>query len=334
VGLETHLEVQVPEDSTVRVQSEHGRVAVSDVAQATVHSSYEPVEIRGISGEVRLETRHAQVLVSNVEGPLSLDSRHGDVEVSDLARPATLKVRRGSATLTRLGAAVVEMDYGDLRAETVRGDLEVTAEHALVTARDVSGAARVKTSYRAVELRDVAGDASAETSHGGVSLENVGGRARAVASFDDVILESVEGPVEVTVSHGSVRGRQLANGGRVAASGDDVSLIGFAGAFSVTAERGDVHLEPGGPILAPLEVVADGAVYLAVPPGSHLELEATAPQETIEADVALLEILDSKEHALTARVGEGGVRVTLRATRGGIHLSNATRPSPESHSGR
>jgi len=38
-------------------------------------------------GEVRLETRHAQVLVSNVEGPLSLDSRHGDVEVSDLARP-------------------------------------------------------------------------------------------------------------------------------------------------------------------------------------------------------------------------------------------------------
>ncbi len=329
VGLETHLELQVPEGSKVSVYSEHGRVEVADVAQATVHASFEPVEVRGISGRVELETRHAPVRVAEVEGPLALDSRHGDVEVTDLAQRATLKVRRGTATLARLGQSVVQIDYGELQAEGIRGDLEVIAEHAGVVARDVAGSARVTTSYRAVELHDVAGDAAAKTSHGGVSLANVGGSAQVETSFDDVVLDGIQGPVDVVVSHGGMTGSRLAAGGRVSASGDDVSLAGFAGTVSVKAERGQVRLEPGGPVVAPIEVVADGAIWLAVPPDSHFDLEAVATRDTVEAEIEGLEILEAKAHVLEGRVGGGGVRVLLRSARGHIDITAATPTSPE-----
>jgi hypothetical protein len=329
VGLETHLEVLVPEDSKVSVGSEHGRVEVADVAQATVRASFEPVEVRGISGQVELETRHAPVRIAEVEGPLSLDSRHGDVEIEDVARQSTLKLRRGTTTLARVGRCVAEIDYGDLQAEGIRGDLEVTAEHAGVVARDIAGSARVTTSYRAVELHAVTRDAAAETSHGSVSLEKVGGRADAKTSFDDVVLDDIQGPVDVIVSHGGVTGTHLAAGGRVSVSGDDVSLVGFAGPVSVTAERGEVRLEPGEPLVTSLDVVADGAIRLAVPPDSRFDLDATAARDTVEAEIDGLEILEAKPHALDGRIGGGGARVVLRSARGRIHLEPAPSPAPE-----
>jgi hypothetical protein len=329
VGLETHLEVQVPEDSKVSVSSEHGRVEIADVAEARVRASFDPVEVRGISGRVELETRHASVHVAKSEGPLALDARHGDVEVEDVPGPSTLNVRRGTARLLRVGKSVVAIDYGDLQAEGIRGDLEVTAEHAGVVARDIIGSARVTTSYRAVELHEVTGDATAETSHGSVSLAKIGGRAQAKTSFDDVVLDGIQGPVDVAVSHGGVTGTDLAAGGRVTVAGDDVSLAGFAGALSVTAERGEARLEPGQPLVMSLEVVADGAIHLAVPPDSHFDLEAAAARDKVETEIDGLEILEAKAHALEGRLGGGGAPVVLRSARGRIRLESASPPAPE-----
>src|SRR5262245_51764742 len=81
VGLETHLSLEVPPQTRVKIQNEHGAANVSDAEQANIWCSYEPVRVVRVAGRVEIDSRHGDVVAEAVGGVLKLYSRHGNVEL-------------------------------------------------------------------------------------------------------------------------------------------------------------------------------------------------------------------------------------------------------------
>jgi DUF4097 and DUF4098 domain-containing protein YvlB len=325
VGIETHLALEVPPDTRVRIQNEHGAASVADAREASVWSSYEAVRVERIAGAAEIDNRHGDAFADQVGGTLKLTSRYGNVEVKDVAHKATLQLEHGDARLLRVGGLDATLRYVDLVAEAVAGELTVDGRHASVKASDVKGRALVDTSYRDVELRQVGADVRVKTEHGALIAERLLGALSVEVTYDDIEARDVAGPVEARASHGGFKGSGLKQGARVKTTGDDVELRGFEGAVDVETQRGAVRLFPEKPLLEQLTVTAQrGGIQLEVPAGSRFELEASAGRGEVQVNVPELEISESSPSRLKARLGQGGKGVTLRTDHGDISVETRT----------
>jgi hypothetical protein len=317
VGLETHLEIEVPAATAVEVRDEHGRVEVAGVAAADVTASFDGVSVARVTGDVAIDVRHGNVSVERVGGKLKLKARHGDVELESIVGAAELDVEHGRIAARGAGPLTAALSFGDFTAAGVLGDLSVRGHHAPSTASDVSGRADVETAFGDVRLERVGGDGRVKVEHGHIAASDVSGGIVAEASHEGVELERVKGPVDVHVEHGGVVARGLESGGRVRASGDDVTLEGFAGALEVEVERGSAKLAPGAPITSALSARAShGEVSLKVPEGSAFRLEAESQHGQVTAPLAGLAAQGDERRRgerVTGQHGAGGPQVLLHA---------------------
>lgn len=325
VGIETHIALEVPPDTRVRIQNEHGAASVSDAKQADVWSSYEAARVERVSGAVEINNRHGDVFAEAIGGALKLSTRYGNVEIKDVAQATSLTLEHGDARIDRVAALDATLRYSDLVAEGVRGELKVQGKHASVKASDVTGRALVDTTYRDVELGKVGADVRVKTEHAGLTAFDLAGALSVEATYDDVQATNVAGPVEARVSHGGFRGSELRQGARVKTSGDDVELRGFEGPIDVETQRGAVRLLPDKALQDQVSVTAQrGGIHLEVPSGSRFELEASARRGEVQVNVPELTITESSSSRLKARLGQGGKSVTLRTEHGDISVDART----------
>jgi DUF4097 and DUF4098 domain-containing protein YvlB len=328
VGLETHLEIEVPPDTVADVRNEHGRVDLAGLAGADVVSSFDGVAVERIAGAVKLEARHGDVRVSGVGAGLELDSRHGNVEVADVTGTARLEVEHGDVSARETGALDAGIRFGGFEAEGVGGDLVVRGAHSELRATDVAGRAEVETSFAGIHLARVGGDLRATAKNGDVTAEDVSGGLFVETTHAGVTLDRVDGPVEVAVDHGGVEARGLARGAKVRTTGGDASLDGFAGPVEIEVERGSVHLSPRAALAAEVKASAThGEVRLGVPDGSRFDLDAESRRGELRAEVPGLTTARTdgepgRGRRATGQLGGGGAVVRLRAD-GDVALETA-----------
>jgi DUF4097 and DUF4098 domain-containing protein YvlB len=322
VGLESTFDVEVPADTRVVVANEHGQVTVRGVQSADLDTSHEDLEVEHIQGDAKLNIEHGETHVLGVGGALSLHGRHGNASVREVAGKLSVDMEHGDLEVAQAGATEVRLNHGQAKLSQLTGGLRFGGEHAEVEADDVTGDANVETAHKDVKLHDVKGNARVKVQHGGVDMADVTGSATIDAAFNDVSLVRVAGRVDVKLEHGGLRAERLLGGGRVSASGEDVSLEGFKGAFEITTQRAGVRLVPDGPIVESLRVeTKNGNINLVVPAGSQFDVHADARFGEVHADdIAGMSVTSSGDDRLRARVGAGGVTVTLTSEHGDVRL--------------
>ena len=321
VGLETHIDLEVPPDTPVSVRNAHGAVEVADVASADVETSYDDIRVQRVAGDAALRGRHGEITASEIGGVLTASSRYGDVRVADVTAKTSLNVEHGDVQVARVGGLGVELRNGDLDADTIRGELDVEASHAAVKASDVTGGARVATSSQDVRLTNVAGDARIETHHGSVDGSNLRGGVTVVASYGDVVLGAVGGPADVKVDHGGLRARGLAQGAKVQVLGGDAVLEGFRGGVEIAADRAGVELRPDAPLVDPVAATSRfGTIQLAVPAESRFDLVASAPRGEVSVRLPGFTVSESSAKRVAGRFAGGGSSVSLSSDHGDVRV--------------
>jgi hypothetical protein len=99
-----------------------------------------------------------------------------------------------------------------------------------------------------------------------------------------------------------------------------VRLLNFSGHLEVVLEKGTIEAELLD--LRPQDEVAitvdDGDIALYLEPGIGAELEAEAPEGEVASEFDVSEPLPAK--AVTAKLGEGGARISLTARRGNLKI--------------
>ncbi len=322
VGLETHIDVEVPPGSGVRIRNEHGEVTASDVGAADLDTSYGDATLERAAGDASITTRHGRQTASDVKGALKLQSRYGDVTASNVGGRVELDSEHGDVEIRDAGGVRVDARYGALTAERLRGPLEVKGEHIPVHAEEIEGAATIATNYADVRVRKVGGEARLKTEHGDVDASGIAGDALVETSYAQVTLEDVGGVANVKTVHGGVSAKELRRGGRIDASGDAVDVDGFGGGLDVEAQRASVHVVPSGRLAQPLTVrTTNGDIRLEIADGSAFTLAAQSRGGELGVTLPGFTVTDSERGRVAGTVGGGGSLVTLAADHGDVQVS-------------
>ena len=330
IGFETHLEVSLPPGTRLKVLNEHGSIEVSDVAEASVKGSYEPLRVERVAGALEVDSRHGDVTVADVKGALTLNARHCGVEIRQVKGQATLVVEHGDVSANEVGGLDLTLRHGALTADGIMGDLEFSGEHAGIQAVAVTGRVVAETAFQDVVVERVGGDVRLVSKHGKVRAADVAGAVYAESRYDDVELERIGGPVEVRVVHGGLQARGLEKGALVRTAGDDVTIDGFRGGLDIQAERGGVRLTPSGPLSEAMAVrVVHGGIELGVPEGSRFTLDASATNGEVSAEIAGFTTTQTGPLRVTGTMGGGGSTVNLSAEGGNVELHSTTTVTTE-----
>jgi hypothetical protein len=145
------------------------------------------------------------------------------------------------------GALVARTSAGEVRAENVRGPVELETSGGAVRAEDIRGALVARTSGGRIEIGGVRGDVRAVTSGGRILVSRIRGDVEAHTSGGPIEIDGVSGQVVARTSGGAVLTRfTRAPAGSVETSGGGI-VIAFparAGAvLDALTHGGSVHIE-------------------------------------------------------------------------------------------
>ena len=170
------------------------RARISNVAGAVditaSTASNGAVELRDISGHVRVNAPFCRIVAQGLDELAELNTEHASVDV------------------TRAANLVIDAPHSEVRAKNINGDLRVLSSNGNVQLSSISGALEVQAQQTSVTAEDVKGSIAIETTHGAVVVKNFFEDVRIETSYRDVTLTtSVEptGDIDVQNNHGQIK---------------------------------------------------------------------------------------------------------------------------------
>lgn len=166
--VQTDLNILVPAQSPINVQTAHGDIKLASTIGAVVVSSQSgDLELHDVTGDVTATMDHGDTHMDSVKGNVRLDGHGGEVDISNVSGDATIqgdfygpirahniqKTTRYNSSRSDLTigplSGEMEMDSGDLSVSDVNGSLTLTTDNKDVTLDNINGR---------VDLTDKRGD--------------------------------------------------------------------------------------------------------------------------------------------------------------------------------
>ena len=231
------LRLKVPRRLGIRIDEKGSSLTVSNVASVLVGTGRGSTTISGIEGSVNVTQRGSEVTVTNV-GSLKLSTVTGT--------EAVVASVRGDATFNLQG--------GDLRAEDIRGAIEVEARNAEMEFSELAtkGPIRINAMLGEIVLNGLAADTRIDGRRSEIRIEHAGGAPLAVHNEGDET-------IELTVPSGGFTLDALAVDGQISVD-DGLESLGLKREAS---GNGDGNTDRGS---ARQEVRVTGAVRGGGPP--------------------------------------------------------------------
>lgn len=169
------------------------RARISDIAGAVEltasTASNGSVELRDISGPVRVNAPFCRIVAEGLDQTAELRTEHGNVEVN------------------RAAQLVIDAPHSDVRAKNINGDVRVLSSNSTLYLSSIAGLLEIQAQQSSVNADEVRGSISIETTHGAVVLKNFFEDVRVQTSYRDVTLTSASEPggdIEVKNNHGQI----------------------------------------------------------------------------------------------------------------------------------
>ena len=170
-GVSTDMQIFIPRKAGVVISSKRGDVTISGrEGNVDISAAHGDVTLEEINGNADLNLDHSSAKVSNISGDVSVGGRVNDLTLSDVKGAARLNGEFSeSVRLTQIGKAVtfksartdmefaklegdLDLDSGDLRANSVVGPGHLTTRSKDITLDGVSGDMKIEDSNGAVQL--------------------------------------------------------------------------------------------------------------------------------------------------------------------------------------
>lgn len=201
--LETDLTLKIPKSLAIHVRNGRGPVRAENLANTlTLATTYDPVDVEAITGNVRIDSRRAPVRVRRISGNLEVSNQHGTITATNIDGELVAETSNASIRIRDVsGTARLKNRHARIRASHVEGHLNIEATHTEVHAEELGAGANIQTTYRPVTLSNIAEGVSIEAKNAAIDVGGVSG---------DVIVNTVYRPVTISRVQGSttVRARQ------------------------------------------------------------------------------------------------------------------------------
>ena len=166
-----NLDLQLPAGAALSLNTGHGSISVSDhKGDVDLTTGGGDVEVEQIKGNASLHLHGHTVTARNVSGDVSIDggaggavsdvggsltmigSFPGGVQMSKIAKQVHFSTSRTDMQFARLDGDL-NMEMGDLHADSVAGPFKLDTSHKSVDLEDISGEIHINNKNAAVDLR-------------------------------------------------------------------------------------------------------------------------------------------------------------------------------------
>ncbi|HXG68833.1 MAG TPA: DUF4097 family beta strand repeat-containing protein [Blastocatellia bacterium] len=211
---------------TVDVKTSYGRAEVNrtsgNVNLALTYSDASAADINGnvtvtgakrarltdVSGAVSVAASNGAVELRNVSGPVRVNAPFCRVTAEAVGERMEITGEHANIKITRAADVSIAAPHSDVVADTIGGNLRVESSNSKVQARAVEGQFIVTAERSSVTASDVRGPVDVGTSHGEVQIKNFYQGARVRTSYRKVTLIAageIAGDIEVENSHGEIK---------------------------------------------------------------------------------------------------------------------------------
>jgi len=170
-GVSTDMQIFIPRKAAVVISTKHGDVNINGrEGNLDISAAHGDVTLEEINGNANLSLEHSSAKISNITGDVSVGGRVNDLTISDVKGQARLNGEfMESVRLSQIAKAVIfksartelefakldgdlDLDSGDLRANSVFGPGHLTTRSKDITLDGVSGDLRLEDSNGAVQV--------------------------------------------------------------------------------------------------------------------------------------------------------------------------------------
>ncbi len=187
-SFQSDLEITVPKSVTVQTHDQYGRIEItglhSDIEAA---DKFGAVELRDISGKVRVETSYAALKVNNtgpatlknqfgavdaagIHGPLDAETSYATLDAQDIGGTVKLRNQFGAVQVEKAGDADLKTSYAELRVKEIAGDARLVNRFGRVAAEAITGVVKAETSYGAMDITGPGANIICDNQFGGITV--------------------------------------------------------------------------------------------------------------------------------------------------------------------
>jgi len=182
------LEITVPKSVAVQTHDQYGRTEITGLnGDVEAASKFGAVELRDISGKVRVETSYAALKVGNtgpatlknqfgaidaagIRGPLDAETSYASLDARDIGGTVKLRNQFGRVNVEKAGDADLKTSYAELRVKEIAGDARLVNQFGRVAAEAITGSVRAETSYGAMDITGPGGNFICDNQFGGITV--------------------------------------------------------------------------------------------------------------------------------------------------------------------
>ncbi|HYC58890.1 MAG TPA: DUF4097 family beta strand repeat-containing protein [Thermoanaerobaculia bacterium] len=200
-------------------------------------------------------------------------------------------------------------------------NVEVKTSGGSIETDDIGGTLDARTSGGGIKTGRLLGNATLKTSGGGIRIGGGNGDILAHTSGGSVEIGDTTGEVEAKTSGGSISLARV--GGKVLArtSGGGIRIDDAMGSVDASTSGGSITArlsrQPAGDSKLS---TSGGSVSVSVASGLNFELDARASGGGVRSDIPLLVQGLKDDDSLQGRIGNGGPKLVLRTSGGGIRV--------------
>jgi DUF4097 and DUF4098 domain-containing protein YvlB len=191
-GVSSDLIVYAPASAALMISSKHGDIAVSGRnSDVEISSQHGDVTLEDIKGNANLNLQRSSLKASNISGDLSVDGRVNDVSATNIQGAARLTGEfYESVKMAQIGkAAVFKSGRTDMEFAKLAGTLDLDSGD--LRANSVHGPVRLSTRDKDVHLEGVAGDLRLDDRNGAIEI--------VVRKTGNVQIDNKNGDIQLTL---------------------------------------------------------------------------------------------------------------------------------------
>ncbi len=323
---ETDLELWIPSQTPLTLSNRRGPLRVSGVRAAVgLATSNDSIEVKDVTGAVRVNGRRGPVRIEMVEGDVEARNRYGTLSIKDVTGNLVGETSNGSIYVENVTGTTRLMNrHSRIRVLRIGGDLNIEASHTEVSAEALGATAYIETSYRPIFIKDVEGRLAIEARSSEIEVRNVQGNLEIDNNHRSVTAVGVGGGVELTARRGSVRLEEIQGPIRLESSYHPVNVRGFFSSLSVESEHAPITASTAR-IEGEIRLATTySKIKLELPPTSSFQLEAKTTGGNIESDFRQpdwKETRSDEEVELHGVAGGGAAPVILKTSYGDIEIA-------------
>jgi hypothetical protein len=324
----TDLEVFVPRKIQLEIKNTFGAVAVSALeGRINAQTTHELLEVHDCIGSFVIANRYGPSRLTNLTGNLSVEAR-GRVTVETVKGDVDVRADNANVSFKDVDGKVTVLNSdGSITMDHVSKPVTIEARGTRVTVTNLEDSLKVTAGYQPIIITDVASNVVLSSQYARATLKKIKGNVDIDSNSDRLILEEIGGYNKTTAQGSTVR-VSTANGPvEIHTTLREVNVTNFSKGCKITNDRGDISLSTESLGKDAISVRnSNGDITLLLPPDAAFQIEATARNGRIRSEFSGLEPASSSGDLSTVkgRVRSGGPQITLETENKDIYVRQST----------